>query len=309
MAADIARPGWLDDPDVPPTVLLLGGFLSAPPMYRPLRRRLLARGAAEVVVASAWPPDWLLISLRGHRALVARSARALLEAGTVASARSKGAPVLVIGHSAGGVYARLLTSPVAFEGRRLGGAERIGAIVTLGTPHAAGSPWRMAASHTAFANEHVPGAFWAPRIRYLAVASRSAPGIRDGTGAERWRWRTYRPLVAPSGGELVPERIDGDGVVPLECALLDGADSLVFDDADHGTLGRWYGSAEVVDRWWDVALGLWRDALAVRRAAAGGIDRGTGAGSGGRGPDLSSGPPAPGRARRPPRASAPSGAP
>ncbi|MGH7295229.1 MAG: hypothetical protein ACRELB_09860, partial [Polyangiaceae bacterium] len=34
-----------------------------------------------------------------------------------------------------GITARLLSSPEPFDGRRLGGAARMGAIVTLGTPH------------------------------------------------------------------------------------------------------------------------------------------------------------------------------
>src|SRR5450759_1004182 len=38
---------WTNHLDsLPPTVLILGGFLTAPPMYRPLVERLRARGAA-----------------------------------------------------------------------------------------------------------------------------------------------------------------------------------------------------------------------------------------------------------------------
>lgn len=284
---DPAR-GWLVDPDVRPTILILGGFMTPPPVYRALRRLLIERGAAEAVVASIWPPDWLLVGLRGHRAIVARSARALLAAGRVAAELSKGAPVLVVGHSAGGVYGRILTSPVPFEGRMLGGSERIGAIATLGSPHRVGSHWRVRGDYATFAEAHVPGAFWAPRVGYLAVASSAAPGVADGTGPERWRWRTYRRLVVPEAGSAAsdgplraPARIDGDGVVPLDCAVLEGAETLIFDDVDHGTLGRWYGSPDVLDRWWPLALDVWRRALDARRAA---------------GSDLVSPPPAPGPA-------------
>ena len=52
-------PSAADGP-LAPTVLILGGFLTSPPFYRPLRRRLLARGAAAVVVANVWTPDWLI---------------------------------------------------------------------------------------------------------------------------------------------------------------------------------------------------------------------------------------------------------
>ena len=52
---------WLDRVEtVAPTVLVLGGFLTAPPLYGPLRRRLRARGAAEVLTDGIWTPEWVL---------------------------------------------------------------------------------------------------------------------------------------------------------------------------------------------------------------------------------------------------------
>ena len=60
--------GWLDDPTaVAPTVLVIGGFLSSPPLFGPFRRRLLERGVADVVVAPVWLPDWLLAAFRPER--------------------------------------------------------------------------------------------------------------------------------------------------------------------------------------------------------------------------------------------------
>src|SRR5712691_5239542 len=113
MAAGL-REGWREEPDdVDPTVLILGGFLTSPPLYRRMRRRLLDRGAAGVVVAPIWLPDWLLIAARDIGPILTRSGRAVLAARALADAspRSRGAPLLVVGHSAGGIIARLLTSP------------------------------------------------------------------------------------------------------------------------------------------------------------------------------------------------------
>jgi hypothetical protein len=44
----------------------------------------------------------------------------------------------------------------------------------------------------------------------------------------------------------------GDGLVPVEVALLPGSRALVLDGVGHGPiLGRpWYGTADVVRRWW-----------------------------------------------------------
>jgi hypothetical protein len=260
---------WWDDPRVDPTVLLIGGFLTSPPLYGRTRERLFRRGAAHVIVANIWTPDWLLIPWRGHGPISTRAARSLIAAGEVArsSPRSKGAPLLVIGHSAGGVTARILTSPVPFAGRRFGGSERIGAIVTLGSPHRLAAGRANAAVAAQFAAEHVPGAFFAPRTGYLTVASRAEPGRRLGSPRERWLWRAYARAIGPGASD----EIEGDGLVPVGSAILDDAGQIVLADIHHGQSARlpWYGSDEGLDGWWGAALETWRTALDVRRSAPG----------------------------------------
>jgi hypothetical protein len=250
----------------PPTVLVLGGFLTSPPVYRPFVRRLLDRGAADVVVGRVWTQDWLLAAKRGLGPIVTRSGRALQAASDRSAAASLGAPVLVIGHSAGGMSARLLTSPVPFAGRRLNASGRIGAIVTLGTPHVVSAEGemgnRVGARAAEFANREVPGPYFAPRVGYLAVASTAVAGRPDGSGAERRSWSTYQGLQ-PDTTAIEPL---GDGLIPLGSALLPGAPSLVLADALHGQWpGRdWYGSDGPMDRWWPVALETWVAALRAR---------------------------------------------
>ena len=278
MTAAATLADWRDDPEaVAPTVLVLGGFLTSPPFYMRMRWRLLDRGAAEVVVAPVWLPDWLLAASRGLGPVVTRSGRALLEAGTLAraSGASRGAPLLVVGHSAGGMSARLLTSPEPFEGRRFGAAGRIGAIVTLGTPHhvepSASIGRRLGEVATAFAERVVPGAAFAPTTGYLAVTSRFVVGRADGTPRERAADRLYRGILPDPGSGA----IEGDGLVPCRSALLDGAEHIVLDGIVHGQLGGapWYGSAEAIDVWWPRALAVWHAALRARVAAASSLSR------------------------------------
>jgi hypothetical protein len=272
-AADASPPiTWRDLAEtVEPTVLVLGGFMSSPPMYRGLRGLLLERGAAEVVVAPIWLPDWILSVARGQGAVATRAGRALLRASAASteSPLSRGAPVLVIGHSAGGVLARVLTSPVPFEGRPMNGSSRIGAIVTLGTPHmfdADAGGARKPGETSRWANEHVPGPCFAPRVGYLCVSSRSVIGSSDGDAKARRTDRFYRGVVSAPGGEPIP----GDGVVPLAAALLPGVESIVLDDAGHSNLiaRTWYGDTGHVDAWWPRAVEIWRDALRARMAVA-----------------------------------------
>jgi hypothetical protein len=268
-------PGWLRHPEsIAPTVLILGGFLTAPPMYSRFVRRLKARGAAAVVVANVWTPDWLLASVRGTGPITTRSARALLAAGRLSRAASEGAPLIVIGHSAGGITARLLTAPEPFPGRRFGAASRIGAIVTLGTPHrlssGEGIGRRLNEVASSIADALVPGSFFAPEIGYVSVTSRAIRGDPAGTGRERVAHLLYRSVI---GRAAVPG-VEGDGLVPVAAAVLAGARQVVLDGAIHGPSagGPWYGTDDEVDIWWPIALESWREALCARAssAAAGG---------------------------------------
>jgi hypothetical protein len=256
-----------------PVVLVIGGFLTSPPFYRGLAARLLTRGVAEVVVANVWTMDWLLAARRGLGPIVTRSGRALLEASARSERASLGAPVLVLGHSAGGTVARLLTSPEPFAGRRLNASGRIGAIVTIGTPHrvAYSHPrQRAAAEGAAFADRVVPGAAFDPTTGYLSIASRRTAGRAGGTLAERWAAIAYRELVPDPGAAEAAGQIEGDGLIPVESALLPGARQIVLDDADHGQFPRtpWYGSPGILDRWWPEALATWHDALQARVAGS-----------------------------------------
>ncbi len=266
------RPDWRDAPDdVDPIVLVLGGFVTSPPLYLPTRRRLLERGAAGVVVAPVWLPDWLLVTARGMGPILTRSGRALLRAGALsrASPRSAGAPVLVVGHSAGGITARLLTSPQSFAGRRLGAAPGVGAIVTLGTPHFASPAGRagrrLGETALDFANRVVPGPFFAPTTGYLTVASGARRGRVDGDPNERVAFGLYRSILADVS-PAADGAIHGDGLVPLEAAELPGVESIVVDGVAHGPTrrGPWYGSDEALDAWWPRAVAIWHAALRAR---------------------------------------------
>jgi hypothetical protein len=265
-------PSWLGHPDsIAPTVLILGGFLTAPPMYLRLVRRLEARGAAAVVVANVWTPDWMLASALGTASIAARSGRALLAASRVGRDRSEGAPLLVVGHSAGGIVARLLTAPEPFAGRRFGAASRIGAIVTLGTPHRVSSGEgigrRINEVASWIADSLVPGSFFAPEIGYVSVTSRAIRGDPGGTGRERVAHRLYRSVI---GRAAVPGT-EGDGLVPVVATALAGARPIVLDHSLHGpgAGGPWYGTDDEVDVWWPVALEAWREALRCRAMSAG----------------------------------------
>ena len=276
-ASQPLAPTWRDvEPgSLAPVVLIAGGFLTMPGWYADMAAVLRERGAADVLVAPVYPPDWILASVRGLGPITTRMGRALLEAGSrsAASPAARGAPVLYVGHSAGGVVGRLLTSPVPFEGRTLRAAGRIGALVTLGTPNAAGlaagdaGRWgrRVGEAGTRFAERHVPGATFAPTTGYVSVASTLMVGrLASDDGRERFVRRLYEDVYPQPDQDTVA----GDGLIPVAAALLPGSRQVVLPGATHGPGRRspWYGDRANADAWWPVALEAWRDALRARLA-------------------------------------------
>ena len=195
---------------------------------------------SEVRVAPITPFDWLLGRLRGYGQLVFEIAsavdRALLE--------SDSDKVVLVGHSVGGIACRVYVGgDPPYGGRRYSGHRRVSHLITLGSPHVVAN--RGSLAPITQVNELFPGALHEPAgLRYLSVVG----GAADGKASSRVRKR-YERLV--EDGRLV-----GDGIVPMESALLPGSETRVFDDLYHSEFfGRWYGSdRETVGRWWPEEL-------------------------------------------------------
>ena len=247
-----------------PHVLIVGGFTTSPPFYWPLARRLERRGAAAVHIAPIWTPDWLLAAGLGMDLIVRRAGRA------IARAYQKGGrqPVLVVGHSAGGIISRLAMSPVPY-GRPLAAVgAAVGALVTLGSPHTvpnrAVHRRRAGFEACAFLERTTPGSWFAPRTGYVTVGSRAVQGTS-------WREGSFRTRVAglASASLLGADGATSwsDGLIPERCAHLVGARQVTLDGVLHGTWGGpWYGDPRVLDLWWPLALECWREALEARAA-------------------------------------------
>ncbi len=208
--------------------------------YWRLAKILAALSGSEVYVVPLTPLDWLLGRFRGYGQLVFEVAsavdRALLE---VDADRA-----VLVGHSAGGIACRVYVGgDPPYGGRRYSGHRRVSHLITLGSPHVVAD--KRSLTPIAQVNELFPGALHEPAgLRYISLAG----GAADGKTSSRVRKR-YERLV--EDGRLI-----GDGVVPVESALLPGSEALVFDDLYHSEFfGRWYGSdRETVERWWPEEL-------------------------------------------------------
>ena len=223
-------------------IVVVGKHGSWPIEYQRLTRILAELSGSGVSVVPITPLDWVLGRIRGYGQLVFEVAsavdKALLENGSD--------KVVLVGHSAGGILARVYVGgDPPYGGRRHSGHRRVSHLISLGTPHNA--PSRESLAFIAEVNELFPGALH-EGLRYLCVAGAAA----DGSSSRRVRKR-YERFVTDG-------RIKGDGEVPVESALLPGAEHLVLDglyhDRLHGGLrGRWYGSdRETVGRWWPQEL-------------------------------------------------------
>jgi pimeloyl-ACP methyl ester carboxylesterase len=233
-------------------IVLVGGLAAWPRRYREFAELLREISGSEVHVAPITPLDWLMGRIRGYGQLVFEVAsavdRALLD--------SDADRAVLVGHSAGGIACRVYVGgEPPYGGRRYSGHRRVSHLITLGSPHVVADKKSLAP--IAQVNELFPGALHeSSGLKYLSVAG----GAADGKTSSRVRKR-YERLVDDG-------RVAGDGVVPVESALLPGSETLVFGDLYHSHYyGRWYGSdRETVERWWPQELCASGSLVEERRA-------------------------------------------
>jgi pimeloyl-ACP methyl ester carboxylesterase len=222
-------------------IVFLGGAFSWPGLYAGMRRALRECAGAPVSVVPANPLDWALaISASGwHRIL-----RKLDQEVRRVASETGGLRVVLIGHSSGGVIGRLYLSPEPFRGTSFSGLERVAHLITLGSPNTN----QLVGPMRRWVDRRYPGAYFAPAVRYTSVAGKRREGRERGTAAERAAYAAYRKLCG-TGATW------GDGLVPVDVALLPGATPVVLDGVGHGPIlsNPWYGSTDIVHLWWVAA--------------------------------------------------------
>jgi pimeloyl-ACP methyl ester carboxylesterase len=217
-------------------IVILGGVLSRPGLYAGMQRTLAECAGVPVSVVRTGIVDWLLaISARGWRRILVK-----LDCEVRRSAAGCTSVVLV-GHSSGGVIGRLYLSPEPFRGTTFAGLERVAHLVTLGSPNTNQrvGPMRR------WVDRRYPGAYFGPAVRYTSVAGKWREGRQHGDAGQRAAFAVYRRLSGKGATW-------GDGLVPVEVALLPGSRMIVLDGVGHapGPGRPWYGTPDVVRQWW-----------------------------------------------------------
>ena len=218
-------------------VVVVGGVAHWPGGYRSFAEVLGEVSGSEVFVADVTPLDWVAGYYRGFGQLVFEVAGAVDRALLGSSAKK----VVLVGHSAGGLACRVfIGGEPPYGGRRYSGHRRVSRLITLGTPHATPPAGRLTGPISRV-NDLFPGALHeGSGLRYLSVAGDAVDGASSGRIQRRYENFVENGMAA------------GDGVVPVEAALLPGSETLVLDGVGHNRrLGNWYGSdAATVRRWW-----------------------------------------------------------
>jgi pimeloyl-ACP methyl ester carboxylesterase len=221
----------------------MGGILSFPTVYERMRRILGECTGLPVWIVRVHGYDWMHSRVpSGWARLLRKLDRTVRQ---VASESGTG-KVTLVAHSAGGLVARLYLSPEPFMGRAYRGLEYVDHLITLSSPHS----YRRRSIHDGrlpgWLEGRYPGAYFASQVRYTSVAGKLVRGDPGGTLRERFAYAVYKELIGQGD-------VWGDGLVPVASALLRGAEQLVLEGVSHyaGFGGPWFGTADVIARWWD----------------------------------------------------------
>ncbi|MCP9815089.1 esterase [Synechococcus sp. GreenBA-s] len=222
---------------VPQPIVILGGFLISPEAYAPMAERLEQLAGQPVRVVAVSKLDWLLtVFAFGWARILDRVQRAVVDL----ARQSPTGRVTLIGHSSGGIMLRLFLDAAPFQGRRYDGKALANTLVMLGSPHTA----LKATVLRQMVQERLPGAAFGDRVRYVSVAGdlrlEAATPL-----AQRLAPTAYRNSTGDADDR-------GDGLVPVASAVLEGSNPVVLPGVAHGgAFGpTWYGTPEVVERWW-----------------------------------------------------------
>ena len=263
-----------------PRVIIAPAQFGVPKDYEGLVQQLKERGHAEVTVAPLSRLDWLrIVPSVFTKAFWAGELRPTPTLGFFFDALDEAfaevdddEDVAVLGHSIGGWVIRAYV-----EERR---ERRVKRLVTLGTPHNP-PPAGFAAlidqtrGLLKYINERCPPD--PAMVTCVAGDATWTPTLFDLLQRRPWEESAKRsplleslvslPSYAVLAGSTDPFSIKGDGLIPVETALLDGCPSIVVD-AHHSDFVPtaldsiklpetypWFGSPKVFDKWAD-ALAL-----------------------------------------------------
>jgi pimeloyl-ACP methyl ester carboxylesterase len=224
------------------SIVILGGFLSPASIYTEISRTLAELSGQKTWVVNTHIYDWIASFIRPGWAHILN----LLDS-TVhrAVAESDNHKIVLIGHSQGGILARLYLSPEPFMGRSYAGLDHVQHLITLGSPHLNQGGVQRGGVMARWVQQRVPDTAFSPQVRYTCVAGRSVRGDLNGSSKERTAFKVYRQICGDGSAW-------GDFIVPEPAALLPGSEQISLDSVSHFSIfgEPWYGSEAALRLWW-----------------------------------------------------------
>lgn len=227
-------------------IVIIGGYNSSWPQYLSMARDLEDLAGLQAVGVPLLPTHWWAASRKQEAGEILQR---LEETVTWAKRKFGASHLVLVGHSAGGLIARLYLQEKPVWGRVYAGHQHVSRLITLGSPHCqdrgSSTNWFL----SDLANTLAPGTPYANHIRYTAVVGRYLRGRETGDRRERRAFRAYQFLTGEGA-------VWGDGIVPISSAQLDGAETLVLEEVAHSRKygSDWYGASKrVIRRWWQPA--------------------------------------------------------
>ena len=222
-------------------IIILGGFLINSYAYKQMADCLKNKTISEVLIININKIDWLLtIWSFGWRRILDRLDNEV----NILKEISPTGKVTLIGHSSGGIMLRLYLSDKLFAGKTYNGANKCNCLITLGSPHQA----KKATKLRAMVDRKYPGCFYSHKVKYISIAGKLD---LDSDHITNFSKRSAKSSYESITGQNINQ---GDGLVPIESALLDGSTKITINETAHAKLfGKyWYGSTERVNEWWNL---------------------------------------------------------
>lgn len=221
-------------------IVIFGGFLSYAGLYSSMRNYLSSITGQPVLIVNTKGHDWLpSITILGWIYLL----RKLDKSVRAAALKSSNGKVTLVGHSAGGVLARLYLSSNPFPGVKLLGRQGVNQLITLGSPHNNCSGVTRGGMMSRWIEKRYPGATYAPQVEYTSVVGKFLYGNPFGTRRERWVYHNYKKISGKGN-------VWGDGLIPISSSILEGSQEIVLEGVSHATIfnKKWYGSEDILIR-------------------------------------------------------------
>jgi pimeloyl-ACP methyl ester carboxylesterase len=227
--------------------VIIGGYNSLWPAYLKMARDLEDVSRLPAIGVPLMPWHWWAARRDENATNILRK---LQETIAWARRRLQAARFILVGHSAGGIIARLYLHDRPVWNQVYAGGQHVDSVISLGSPHCSTREGETGWFLIDEANRLVPGAAYAQRVCYHTVAGEFRLGREQGDFRERRAYRAYQ-FFAGRGS------IWGDGVVPVACAGLQGVDTVMLPGVAHARkyAREWYGGSKAIIRqWWPLEL-------------------------------------------------------